>query len=577
MIRKLLAVILAVVVYNLFFFAHYFPAPGTFAFVVLISALHVFLWTAFFPKSFGEKENIAGGATLLSLLLAWFAVYRVSDADLLLFFFSSLGLGLVSLYFLALSHREYGAISEFFIMPLIAAFEWLREFLRLACVLVPRGLGKLGFIFKPGGKRSSWGWQTAVGIIRGIIIAFPVVFVVTFLLRLADPVFTQYTDKILAFLPKIQSIFLRRIVESLIVAVASAPVALLAIRTRFRSPLVARQFSRLRVEALTVVSLIALVLAGFLLVQFRYVFARVPETALVQFGVATYSEYVRRGFVELTVVSVIVYLTTSLSYLVERALEKREALVLKRVNLVLLGEILIFIVSIFRRVSLYQLYHGLTRIRVYGSVFLMVLMALTLILVLRHLYNRRWYLYEAGLVVAGVLFIALINPDRLIATTYKPTVNGEVDYTYISRLQANAVDGWIEAYRIESAVVEKYKDSNPQALNADDLRRLIYAQQTLQALRGHYRSLIARYGSEEEFYEIDYRDEQGKQVSSFKGPIEKLRRNLAEEKAYRMLISAIRPVDLASAHDTVEVILDAVPQEHYPANLDRSSQTPLLR
>jgi hypothetical protein len=186
-------------------------------------------------------------------------------------------------------------------------------------------------------------------------------------------------------------------------------------------------------------------------------------------------------------------------------------------------------------------------------------------------------LYEAGLVVAGVLLIALINPDRLIATTYMPTVNGEVDYTYISRLQANAVEGWIDAYRAEASVVEKYRVSDPQALHGDDLRRLIYAQQTLQALRSHYRSLIARYGSEEEFYEIDYRDEQGKQVSSFKGQVGKLRRNLAEEKAYRMLVTAIRPVDLASAHDTVEVILDAVPQEHFPANLDRSSQTPLLR
>src|SRR3989304_3961679 len=177
MARKVAAVIFAVTVYNLFFFAQYFPAPGTFGFVVLISALHVFLWTAFFPKTFGERQKIAGEATLLSLFIALIAVYRVSDADLLLFFFSSFGLGLVSLYFLALAHREYGAISEFFVMPLIAAFEWLREFSHLAFVLVPRGLGRLGLLFRPGGKRSSRGWQTVFGVIRGIIIAFPVVFI----------------------------------------------------------------------------------------------------------------------------------------------------------------------------------------------------------------------------------------------------------------------------------------------------------------------------------------------------------------------------------------------------------------
>lgn len=60
-------------------------------------------------------------------------------------------------------------------------------------------------------------------------------------------------------------------------------------------------------EIAVLLGLVTVVLGSFLIVEFPYVFANVAETSLSKFGVATYSEYVKRGFFEFLLVSVIVY------------------------------------------------------------------------------------------------------------------------------------------------------------------------------------------------------------------------------------------------------------------------------
>ena len=578
MVRKLVAVIFVVVVYNLFFYRQFFPFPGTIAFLLLIFSLHAFLWTAFFPKTFSEKHRLAGAATFLSLLMAAISVFRASEVDLFVFFFASLGLSLISLYFLALRHREFGAVSEFVSMPFVIAMEWIREFFLLCFERMPGLLGWLGAFFRHSGKPPSPRRRLASGVIRGLLLAGPVVLVITVLLRAADPIFTQMTDRILKLLPKLQSDVLRRIVESISITVLVTPMALLAVRRKFVSPLLRQDIGRLRVEALTMVGLIAMVLTAFLVIQFRYLFATVPEVELQQFGVMTYSEYVRRGFVELIVVSVIVYLVANAGYLIMRATQAGEGVWLKRMNLALLAEILIFVVSIYRRVSLYQMYHGLTRIRIYGSVFLVVLVALTAVLILRHLWTGvcKWYRYEAGIIVGGVLLIACLNPDRLIATTFPPTVNGEVDEVYIARLSASAVEGWLEAYQAAERTATQYRGRDPLRIFPDETRKLIYTQRSLQALRSRYRSLIGRYGSAGEYEQIEYRDSERSSIPTALSPRPTLWVNLAELAAYRKLSFSVPPSALVTREEEISTLLEAIPKEHYPESLDRSSNTPLL-
>ncbi len=271
------------------------------------------------------------------------------------------------------------------------------------------------------------------------------------------------------------------------------PLAFLAIRSRFRSPLNQPFLNRYPIEATVLSSVIAFILISFLIIQFPYVFATVPETQLHQFGINTYSEYVRRGFFELILVSIIVYAVAGLSLLVYRQSQTNTKL--KLANLTLMSIALIFIFSILRRVSLYQIYHGLSRSRFYGAAFLVSLIGLTIILILRHLRLKfnHWYQYEIGLVLATIFFTVILTPDRLIATAFPPTVNQEIDYTYIARLSPDAVDGWLEAYSWAKTTV-----TNRQHLTQftpEDTRQLIYAESVLSALSFRYSQLNHQYAT----------------------------------------------------------------------------------
>src|SRR5258708_7519937 len=153
----------------------------------------------------------------------------------------------------------------------------------------------------------------------------------------------------------------------------------------------------------------------------------------------------------------------------------RKQAALRSVNVLLLVETLIFIFSVMRRVLLYQASHGLSRSRTYGMVFLVLMFLFTVVLILRHYqqYKIRWYLVEAASVMGVVLFIFFLNTDNVIATQDQPTVNGQIDYTYISRLSADAVDGWIQAYQQSKAVILNPMFVNQKDFSDNEARQII--------------------------------------------------------------------------------------------------------
>jgi len=88
---------------------------------------------------------------------------------------------------------------------------------------------------------------------------------------------------------------------------------------RYVSPLgwlVKVNFAR---EMIVVTSMVVLVMGTFLVVQWPYVFANVTlETDLSKFGVAPYSEYVKRGFVDLLKVVSLVFATAWMGVLINK-------------------------------------------------------------------------------------------------------------------------------------------------------------------------------------------------------------------------------------------------------------------
>ena len=151
-----------------------------------------------------------------------------------------------------------------------------------------------------------------------------------------------------------------------------------------------------------IIVMVTVVLGLFLTVQWPYVFVNVAkETDLSQFGVATYSEYVTRGFGELIAVVGLLWVVSWMAILTYKYTSPGMQKALQILHTILGLELVLFIVSIFRRVWLYQQYHGQTLSRIYGLAFLIWLSGMLVSQALR-------YVRRSGLVTLEIAWSLLV-------------------------------------------------------------------------------------------------------------------------------------------------------------------------
>ena len=223
-------------------------------------------------------------------------------------------------------------------------------------------------------------------------------------------------------------------------------------------------------EFVVVMTLVSCIMAAFLIVQWQYIFVSVPaETDLSRFGVQTYSEYVTKGFIELLQVAVLLYSLLWAGLLLLRR-NNFNHMFLKMMQYVVVGEFVLFAASVLRRVHLYQAYHGLTLIRVYGALFLLWLLVMIVTLAARHMTRRPVVQYEIIFTLIILVFIGLHNTEAFIATSSPPTVNDRVDYIYLSRLSADGVVGWKQAYNHAKEVLANPQFNSGKVIGQEDRR-----------------------------------------------------------------------------------------------------------
>jgi hypothetical protein len=246
--------------------------------------------------------------------------------------------------------------------------------------------------------------------------------------------------------------------------------------------------------------------------------------------------------------------------------DKKSKDVLKKVNILLLSETLIFIFSIMRRVWIYQTLHGLSRIRVYGMAFLIGMFAFTIILILRHFkhYAVKWYLVEFASVIAVVFLSFFFDTDKLIATRFRPTVNDEVDYGYISRLSPDAVDGWVEAYNQARGVLLNPDFATRDHFSDDEARHIIYSSQIIADLTQKTNYLSQKY------------DGVNLTSTGILSP-EAKRYNFAEADAYAQLKKALPANELLLLKEKGNFYQQNIVEKKQVVPLDRSRQTPLVK
>jgi hypothetical protein len=220
--------------------------------------------------------------------------------------------------------------------------------------------------------------------------------------------------------------------------------------------------------------MVAMVIGVFLVVQWPYIFVNVAkETDLSKFGVATYSEYVTRGFGELVSVVGVLWGVSWMAILTSSVTSKKWQKLLIMLHAVLGVEVILFIASIMRRVWLYQEYHGLTLARIYGMAFLVWLSGMLVSQASRYIKKTGIIVYEIIWTVLIVFGTIWLNPEKLVESN-PPTINGKVDYLYLSEFSYDGYKGMVDSYKWAKNILET-ADKRVGVIKLEERREIWYA------------------------------------------------------------------------------------------------------
>jgi hypothetical protein len=290
-------------------------------------------------------------------------------------------------------------------------------------------------------------------ILRGVLIALPIVIGFAALLSSADLVFAQrLNDFIKLFrLEKLpECIF--RVVYILIGAYALAGIILHAAQKSSDEKLadekqLVPQFLGFT-EAAVVLGAVVLLFAIFVGIQFRYFFGGQTNIGVQGY---TYSEYARRGFSELVAVAFFsLLLFLGLSAIVRRTNQaQRRAFSGLGIGMVVLVSVIL--VSAFQRLLLYEAAYGFSRLRMYTHIFMIWLGVLLAVVVVLELL-RRERLFPLAALLASIGFavtLALINVDgSIVRQNVARARDGQgLDVAYLASLSTDSLPALAQAYQ----------------------------------------------------------------------------------------------------------------------------------
>ena len=258
-------------------------------------------------------------------------------------------------------------------------------------------------------------------ILRGIVIAVPIVAIFAALLASADMIFSNQLNAFLKMFFNLDTFpeYIFRLCYILFIAYILAGVLLHAASQSKdekllgeEKPLIS-QFLGFTETAIVLGSVIVLFTA-FVIVQFKYFFGGQANLGV---GGLTDFEYARRGFGELAAVAFLsLLMIIGLSTITRRENEaQRHAY--SGLSIALVALVMVILVSAYQRLTLNELAHGFFRLRTYSHVFYIWLALLMVaVVVLEILHRERAFALAA--VIAGLGFaisLSLLNVDSFTA------------------------------------------------------------------------------------------------------------------------------------------------------------------
>ena len=334
-----------------------------------------------------------------------------------------------------------------YLKTLLAPFQFFPAMLRSAAdLLVWRGAVKKNQIF--------------VQVLRGLVLALPILLLLTVLLSSADLIFQKFV------LDLINIDLQPRTIQQTIWAIIIGAVFLGAYTYIFLPKAKPHFYEEEKPEPKTLGSIESLMLLGgvnilflfFLIIQITYLFG--GNANISEFGF-TYSEYARRGFFELIGVTI-------LSFLIVMAVDKYvyrhegQAPWFKALSAALIIEVFVIMASAWQRLSMYEDAYGFTQARFYSHIFVIWLGLVFLFLLYKIFIDKResrliLNMFYSALAVLAIL--NLLNPDAFIAKKNIALFakSDRFDVGYVA--QSLSTDAVPEAVKLLNSENEKIRTS----------------------------------------------------------------------------------------------------------------------
>jgi hypothetical protein len=344
--------------------------------------------------------------------------------------------------------------------PLYSLLDYLKGFLSLLGSMIARPLGFSAEArkeqAKSGGRNASRIWP----VLRGILIALPIVVIFATLLSSADLIFGQRLEEFIELfnlenLPE----YIFRLVYILLGAYALAGIFLHAATQSRDEKLVGEEkpvipsFLGFTETAIVLGSVTAL-FATFVFVQFQYFFGGLKN---IQIDGYTYSEYARRGFGELIAVAFFSLLLILSASGVTRREKKSQRRVFSSLASAIVVLVLVMLVSAFQRLLLYETAYGFSRLRTYTHIFMPWLaLLLVAVVILEVTHRERTFALAAVIASLGFsLSLGIMNVDTfIIRQNVDRAIQGEkLDVSYLADLSSDAIPELAAAYQTQSLPV----------------------------------------------------------------------------------------------------------------------------
>lgn len=281
------------------------------------------------------------------------------------------------------------------------------------------------------------------GLVRGFVIAVPILLCFGSLLASADVVFNQ---KLADFFDAEKiSEYSQRLFRIVLLAYLVGGVFLHSASKSLDERITEEKKSLVKpflgfTESAVVLGSVSALFFIFVLVQFRYFFG--GETNI---GVAgyTYSQYARRGFNELVLVaffSLVLLVVLSIVTARQNAEQRRTYSIL---SVAVVALVMVILVSAYQRISLAIGWHGYSRLRLYPRIFLIWLGLLLIAVAVLEIFQRERYFALAAVVAAMgfAVSITLFNVDASIVklNVYRSWHGKNLNVPHLASLSADAV------------------------------------------------------------------------------------------------------------------------------------------